>query len=69
MKKQDIEYNKEMMVERTPLEVLKSDTDNPTKKKAAEDFIRNLIEETDCFFILEGNHKKKEEEEETICNP
>lgn len=68
LKQRDKEFNKAMMVEQTPLEILTSDANDITKKKAAEDFIRNLIEETDCYFILEGNKKKKENEEETICN-
>lgn len=67
MKQKDKDFNKALMIEKTPIEILKSEANDSTKKKAAEDFIRNLIEETDCYFILEGNQKKTENDEETIC--
>jgi hypothetical protein len=37
------------------------------RTKAAKDYIRKLIEETDCWFIIEGLNKGDEKKVENIC--
>jgi hypothetical protein len=54
-------------VERTPLEVLLSEKTTEGRSKAAKNFINSLIEETDCFFILNGARKDNDQEQDTIC--
>jgi len=54
--------------EKSPLEILKTETSEKARLQAARDLIKQMIKDSGCNYILEGFQKREDEYDNTICN-